>query len=184
MRIVKPTLLLTGAAGVLGRALIDELSPDFTIVALRHRTRLADPRVREFAGSLNDPTLGLSERDYARLADSVDVVLHGAAATSWKADPRVDPRDEHRRHPHDAGLRRAGRGTDVLRQHRFRGQPAERRGRTVRRRRAYIASKVEAEQLTPRQRRGDRRSSGRRSSSATPATAGWPPSRDCTGSPG
>ena len=74
MRIVKPTLLLTGAAGVLGRALIDELSPDFTIVALRHRTRLADPRVREFAGSLNDPTLGLSERDYAHLADSVDVV--------------------------------------------------------------------------------------------------------------
>jgi len=148
MRIVKPTLLLTGAAGVLGRALIDELSPDFTIVALRHRTRLADPRVREFAGSLNDPTLGLSERDYAHLADSVDVVLHGAAATSWKATP------ESIRATNIDGTRtmlafaeRAGAPMYYV-STAFVANPPSAEGGRFAGARAYIASKVEAEQLT------------------------------------
>ena len=148
MRIVKPTLLLTGAAGVLGRALIDELSPDFTIVALRHRTRLADPRVREFAGSLNDPTLGLSERDYAHLADSVDVVLHGAAATSWKATP------ESIRATNIDGTRtmlafaeRAGAPMYYV-STAFVANPPSAEGGRFAGARAYIASKVEAEQIT------------------------------------
>jgi nucleoside-diphosphate-sugar epimerase len=144
----KPTLLLTGASGVLGRALIDELSPDFTIVALRHRTRLNDPRVREFAGSLNDPTLGLSERDYARLADSVDVVLHGAAATSWKATP------ESIRATNIDGTRtmlafaeRAGAPMYYV-STAFVANPPSADGGRFAGARAYIESKVEAEQLT------------------------------------
>jgi nucleoside-diphosphate-sugar epimerase len=148
MRIAKPTLLLTGASGVLGRAVIDELSPDFTIVALRHRTRLTDPRVREFAGSLNDPTLGLSQRDYAHLADSVDVVLHAAAATSWKATP------ESIRATNIDGTRtmlafaeRAGAPMYYV-STAFVANPPSAEGGRFAGARAYIASKVEAEQLT------------------------------------
>jgi thioester reductase-like protein len=83
----RKTVLLTGGAGVLGRAFIDELSTDHDIVCLRHRTPVSDPRVVERTGSLSHPTLGLSPREYAGLASQVDVVLHAAANTSWKATP-------------------------------------------------------------------------------------------------
>ncbi|HEX6358723.1 SDR family oxidoreductase [Actinophytocola sp.] len=75
----RPTLLLTGGSGVLGQALIDELSGDFDLVCLSHRTPVEDPRVRTITGALTEP---------GRLRDlvgKVDVVLHSAAVTSWRA---------------------------------------------------------------------------------------------------
>lgn len=83
----RKTVLLTGASGVLGRALIDALSDEYHIICLRHRRHIADPRVAEFAGSLDSPILGLASDQYAHLARRVDVVLHAAATTSWKASP-------------------------------------------------------------------------------------------------
>ncbi|MFF4836294.1 SDR family oxidoreductase [Streptomyces sp. NPDC001315] len=83
----RPTLLLTGGSGVLGRALIEELSPAFRIVCLRHRTPVDDPRVREIRADLLEPDLGLSRTDLGRLAAAVDVVVHSAAATNWKSAP-------------------------------------------------------------------------------------------------
>ncbi|MEC3956858.1 SDR family oxidoreductase [Nocardia sp. CDC153] len=83
----KKTILLTGAAGVVGRALIDELAPDFDIVCMRHRTPVADVRVSEFGGSFDEPRLGMSADDYAVLVRRVDAIVHAAAATSWKEDP-------------------------------------------------------------------------------------------------
>jgi nucleoside-diphosphate-sugar epimerase len=83
----RPTILLTGGAGVLGRALIDELSPDFRIACLRHRSPLDDHRVREIRADLLEPQLGLSSPDFGRLAAEVDLVVHSAAATNWKATP-------------------------------------------------------------------------------------------------
>lgn len=77
------TLLLTGASGVVGRALIDELSADFEIVCLQHRSPVSDPRVRTITGTLDSPSLGLSRRDRSRLASQVDVVVHAAANTRW-----------------------------------------------------------------------------------------------------
>ncbi len=83
----RKTLLLTGASGVLGRALIDALSDEHNIVCLRHRKHIADPRVAEFTGSLDGPSLGLTSGESTRLARQVDLVLHAAATTSWKASP-------------------------------------------------------------------------------------------------
>ncbi|MDH6281023.1 SDR family oxidoreductase [Prescottella agglutinans] len=84
---MKRTLLLTGGSGVIGRALLDAMAADFDIVCLRGRRPIDDPRVSEFAGDFTHPTLGLSAADYSRLADRVDVVLHGAAVTKWNVDP-------------------------------------------------------------------------------------------------
>ncbi|MFF9282534.1 SDR family oxidoreductase [Streptomyces griseosporeus] len=85
----RPTLLLTGGSGVLGRALIDELSPGHRIVCLRHRTPLDDPRVEEVRADLLRPGLGLAAADRDRLAARVDLVVHSAAATNWKAEPEA-----------------------------------------------------------------------------------------------
>ncbi|MFI1356015.1 SDR family oxidoreductase [Streptomyces sp. NPDC020898] len=83
----RPTVLLTGGTGVLGRALIDELLPDFRIVCLRHRTPVNDPRVRELRADLMEPRLGLSGAEFTRLAAETDLVLHSAAATNWQWEP-------------------------------------------------------------------------------------------------
>ncbi|MEU6456383.1 SDR family oxidoreductase [Streptomyces sp. NPDC047065] len=83
----RPTLLLTGGSGVLGRALIDELAPDYDLLCLRRTTPLRDPRVRELQGDLVAPRLGLSPRAWHELALEVDVVLHSAAETNWRTPP-------------------------------------------------------------------------------------------------
>jgi nucleoside-diphosphate-sugar epimerase len=87
MSIHRTTILLTGASGVVGRALIDELSVDHDVVCLRHRTPIADWRVREVAGAVGVPGLGLSPAAYSALAGRVGLVLHAAASTNWKVDP-------------------------------------------------------------------------------------------------
>ncbi|MBZ6141727.1 SDR family oxidoreductase [Streptomyces olivaceus] len=83
----RPTLLLTGGSGVLGRALIDELSAEYDLLCLRRNTPLRDPRVRELEGDLVAPRLGLSPRAWHELALQVDVVLHSAAETNWRTPP-------------------------------------------------------------------------------------------------
>jgi thioester reductase-like protein len=81
----KKTLLLTGGSGVLGQALIEELCVDFDIVCLSHRTPVEDRRVRTVPGSLAEPGLGLPAARLRALTDAVDVVVHSAALTSWRA---------------------------------------------------------------------------------------------------
>jgi len=83
----KKTILLTGASGLVGRALIDDLATEFDVVCLRHRRSINDVRVSEFSGSFAEPCLGLSPADYAVLAKRVDAIVHAAAATSWKLSP-------------------------------------------------------------------------------------------------
>jgi nucleoside-diphosphate-sugar epimerase len=83
----RPTVLLTGGSGVLGRALIDELHTDFDLICLRRNRALRDPRVRELKGDLLAPRLGLSALEWHQLALEVDVVLHSAAETNWRTRP-------------------------------------------------------------------------------------------------
>jgi nucleoside-diphosphate-sugar epimerase len=143
-----PTMLLTGASGVLGRALIDELSHDFHIVCLRNRKHIADARVSEFEGSLDSPTLGLFQRDYANLTQRVDIVVHAAAATNWKVEP------EYIRETNVGGTRtmltfaRHAEARLFYVSTAFVANPPQPEGGRYVGARTYIDSKIEAEQLT------------------------------------
>jgi thioester reductase-like protein len=84
------TILLTGATGFLGAALLDELllSSCATIVCLARPSsaplRCAEAaRIRILIGDLSHPRLGLSESTYDELTREVDAVCHAAAAVNW-----------------------------------------------------------------------------------------------------
>ncbi|MGW5680031.1 SDR family oxidoreductase, partial [Streptomyces sp. NPDC003860] len=87
---VSPTVLLTGASGVVGTALLAELT-HCHVIALVHRTPCpgADESV---VGDLTGARFALDPAAYARLAARVDVVVHCAAITSFAAGPAATHR--------------------------------------------------------------------------------------------
>ena len=76
------TVLVTGASGVVGRALLRRLR-DFDVVCLVHRSPVCGPNVTSVLGDIADPTLGLAADAYAELAAKVDAVIHCAAVTDF-----------------------------------------------------------------------------------------------------
>lgn len=77
------TILLTGASGVIGRAVAERLAGD-TVVGLVNSDTSPIPGTSEVLRSdLSAPKLGLSDADWERLAAEVDVVIHSAALTEW-----------------------------------------------------------------------------------------------------
>lgn len=80
-----PRILLTGASGVVGAAVLSALA-DSDVVALTHSTPLRDPgpRVRGVRGDLGAPGLGLDPRVRAEVAAATDVVVHCAAVTDFR----------------------------------------------------------------------------------------------------
>ena len=99
-------VLLTGAAGLLGSALLERLlnSTNATVHCLvrptaeataEHRLRdvleglghaVPDDRCRVVEGDLAAPRLGLDAESHARLADRVDLILHVGAKVAWWGD--------------------------------------------------------------------------------------------------
>lgn len=76
------TILLTGASGVVGRAVAEELG-GHRVIGLVH----SDPDVPEVAevvqSDLSQPRLGLTEERWRELAREVDVIIHSGALTEW-----------------------------------------------------------------------------------------------------
>ncbi|MEW1599506.1 SDR family oxidoreductase [Streptomyces sp. NPDC093808] len=82
-----PTVLLTGASGVIGTALLPELS-DCHVIALIHRNPVAGAD-ELIAGDLTAPRLGLDAAAYKELARRVDAVVHCAAVTGFSSGPEA-----------------------------------------------------------------------------------------------
>lgn len=80
--IARRTVLLTGASGVVGRALLQRLR-DFDVVCLVHRSPVRGPHVTTVPGDIAKPMFGLAERAYLDLAARVDAVIHCAAVTDF-----------------------------------------------------------------------------------------------------
>ena len=76
------TVLLTGASGVVGRALLQRLG-DFDVVCLVHRSPVSGPNVTTVQGDIAKPMLGLAEQAYMELAAKVNAVIHCAAVTDF-----------------------------------------------------------------------------------------------------
>lgn len=80
-----PTVLLTGASGVLGTALLPELSGR-RVIALVHHTPVPGAD-EQLTGDLTAPRLGLDATAYADLCARVDAVVHCAAVTGFTDGP-------------------------------------------------------------------------------------------------
>ena len=76
------TILLTGASGVVGRALLPRLR-DFDVICLVHRAPVSGPNVTTVPGDIARPMFGLAERVYGELAAKVDAIIHCAAVTDF-----------------------------------------------------------------------------------------------------
>ena len=84
------TVLVTGASGVLGTVVLDELAGAYGLVAGVHR-RLPRGDARVVRMDLTEPLLGLDPDAYRRLCEEVDVVVNSAAIVNFSADsPEVD----------------------------------------------------------------------------------------------
>lgn len=80
------TVLVTGASGVIGRAVAEELV-GHTVIGVAH-SDTDRPAVDELiTGDLSRPRLGLSEHDWHALAERVDVIVHSGALTAWGQTP-------------------------------------------------------------------------------------------------
>lgn len=80
-------ILLTGASGVVGSALLDELGDGREVIALVHRNPVPRSSVESVAGDVARPRLGLEPDRYDRLAGEIDLVVHSAAVTSFTEHP-------------------------------------------------------------------------------------------------
>jgi nucleoside-diphosphate-sugar epimerase len=76
------TVLLSGASGVVGRAVLRRLC-DLDVVCLVHRSPVSGPNVITALGDVSEPMLGLAEKAYGELAAKVDAVIHCAAVTDF-----------------------------------------------------------------------------------------------------
>lgn len=77
------TILLTGASGVVGQALLPRLA-HHRVVSLVHNT-VPDGAAEHVRGDLTAPGLGIELAAARRLADEVDTIVHCAAITDFTA---------------------------------------------------------------------------------------------------
>jgi nucleoside-diphosphate-sugar epimerase len=80
----RPGLLVTGATGVLGSALLPLLG-GHDVVALTHRADVPGCAVRTVRGDLTRPRLGLDDATYRELVARTTTVVHSAAVTDFGA---------------------------------------------------------------------------------------------------
>lgn len=85
---MRKTILLTGASGVIGQALMPMVAARHELICLTHRAPVHEG-FAQLQGDLTQPRIGLDSRRYADLVRSVDAVVHGAAITRFGASKRT-----------------------------------------------------------------------------------------------
>jgi nucleoside-diphosphate-sugar epimerase len=83
-----PRVLVTGAAGVLGDAIV-ELLPADRSRCLTHRKRLRRANRVTLRADITRPRLGLTPREYGELVRGTDLVIHSAALSHIAARPEA-----------------------------------------------------------------------------------------------
>lgn len=78
----RQTVLVTGASGVVGRAVVAELRK-CRVIGLVHSDANLSGVDEVLPSDLTQPWLGLGERRWRRLAAEVDSIVHSAALTQW-----------------------------------------------------------------------------------------------------
>ncbi len=76
------TVVMTGASGVIGRAVIAELR-DHRVIGLVNSDANLPEADRVIKSDLSQPRLGLSEQEWHALAEETDVIVHSGALTVW-----------------------------------------------------------------------------------------------------
>jgi nucleoside-diphosphate-sugar epimerase len=89
-RSTNKVILVTGAGGVVGSALIQKLT-DSTLICLTHKRAVEGPNVVSEPGDIRLPRLGLSQATYDDVAGGIDCIVHSAAITDFtKTDDIAD----------------------------------------------------------------------------------------------
>lgn len=78
-----PTILITGASGVVGRAIASELGRPCTIIGMVHSDRTVPEVDRVVPCDLTRDRFGLTEDEWRALAAETDVIVHSGAVTQW-----------------------------------------------------------------------------------------------------
>ena len=75
-------LFLTGASGVVGRALLKRLPAD-EVICLTHRAPVSLPGVETVRGNIREDRLCLAEDSFSALAGRIGCIVHAAAVTKF-----------------------------------------------------------------------------------------------------
>lgn len=81
-------IFLTGAAGVVGQALMGTLQ-NSRLFCLVRRSAVAGPNIVQIPGDISRPRLGLTRSEYVELAGRINLVVHAAAITDFELDQQI-----------------------------------------------------------------------------------------------
>lgn len=82
------TVLVTGASGVLGSAVVEALD-GYDVICLVHRSDVEG--VTSVRGDIGEPRLGLDDATYARLRERVDCIVNCAVVSTYTArEPEIE----------------------------------------------------------------------------------------------
>ncbi len=79
---LRRTVFLTGASGVVGRALLAKMDPR-TVICLVRQTSLSVPDVMTVEGDISRPRFGWGSEQWRDMAARVDCIVHAAAITDF-----------------------------------------------------------------------------------------------------